>query len=87
MSQMTEAAESWTRYERIDSAEFASRLGVRKSWVDERVRARAKDKIPHYKFGKYVRFAWGSPDLEEWLRKCMVVSNSGLVNRVSKEKP
>jgi hypothetical protein len=77
----------WTEYEVINAAELATRLGVPKSWIEERVRTRAKDKIPHARFGKYVRFTWGSPDLEGWLRKCIVVSNSGSVSRVSKEKP
>ena len=84
--QTMDAAGGWTPYEFIDSRELARRLAVPKTWVDERVRTRAQDKIPHYKFGKYVRFAWGSPALSDWLRKRIVVSNSGLVNRVSKEK-
>jgi hypothetical protein len=73
------------KYEFIGSVELAKRLGLPKSWVDERVRNRTKDIIPHFKFGKYTKFAWGSPDLAEWLRRRKVVSNSGLVNRVSKE--
>jgi hypothetical protein len=67
---------AWAQYELIDAAELAERLAVPKSWVDERVRNRTTEKIPHLKFGKYVRFAWGSPALADWLRQRMVVSNS-----------
>ncbi len=56
-------------YEFISSAELAKRLGVPKSWVDERVRTRTRNFIPHFKFGKYTKFAWGSPELAEWLRR------------------
>ena len=70
----------------IDAAELARRLGVPKSWVEERVRSRTEDKIPHYKFGKYTRFAWGSPELAEWLRGRMVVVNSTVERAYIKEK-
>jgi len=51
----------------IDSKELAARLNLPESWVRDAVRRRAKDPIPHLRFGKYVRFAWGSPELTEWL--------------------
>lgn len=51
----------------IDSKELATRLNLPESWVRDAVRRRAKDPIPHLRFGKYVRFAWGSPELTEWL--------------------
>lgn len=75
-----------THEEIIDAAELARRLGVPKSWVEEKVRSRTKDKIPHYKFGKYTRFAWGSPELAEWLRGRMVVVNSTVERAYTKEK-
>lgn len=53
----------------IDSKELASRLNLPETWVRDQVRRRAKDPIPHLRFGKYVRFAWGSPELTEWLKK------------------
>lgn len=64
------------RNEFIGSAELAQRLSLPKSWVEDRVRTRAKDQIPHSKFGKYTRFDWGSPELAEWLSRRKVVSNS-----------
>ena len=51
----------------IDSRELASRLNLPESWVRDQVRRRATDRIPHLRFGKYVRFAWGSRELTEWL--------------------
>lgn len=58
-------------YEKIDAQELATRWGVRKSWIENRTRARtpAAERIPCIKFGKYKRFEWGSPELESWLAK------------------
>jgi excisionase family DNA binding protein len=36
--------------------EIAAALRVSPSWVYERVRRRGRDKIPHLKIGKYLRF-------------------------------
>ncbi|WP_353071967.1 helix-turn-helix domain-containing protein [Tunturiibacter gelidiferens] len=36
--------------------EIAAALRVSPSWVYERVRKRGRDKIPHLKIGKYLRF-------------------------------
>jgi hypothetical protein len=56
-------------FEIIDSAELSKRLGVPQSWIRSYARERCpKDqRIPHLQFGRYVRFEWGSPDLEAWL--------------------
>ena len=53
-------------YEIIDSIQLANRWNIPETWVRDSVRNRARDPIPHLKLGKYVRFEWGSPDLEEW---------------------
>jgi hypothetical protein len=55
--------------ELIDSAELARRWNVPESWIRNQTRARTpKDKrIPCIRLGRYVRFRWGSPELEEWL--------------------
>lgn len=37
--------------------EIAAALRVSPSWVYERVRKRGRDKMPHLKIGKYLRFA------------------------------
>ena len=68
------APQSGTRYEIIDSVELARRWVLPVSWVREHVRNRTTDPIPHLRFGKYVRFRWGSPELEGWLMERMVNS-------------
>ena len=57
--------------EMIDSAELAARWRVPESWVRNRTRARPpkEEGIPCVRFGGYVRFEWGSPQLSEWLAK------------------
>jgi hypothetical protein len=53
----------------IDSAELARRLNLPETWIREYTRARVRDPIPHIRFGRYVRFAWGSPELNHWLQQ------------------
>jgi hypothetical protein len=57
----------------IDSAQLAKRWQVPESWIRSRVRARTPkaQQIPHAQLGHYVRFRWGSPELEEWFEKHM----------------
>jgi len=69
-------------YEFIDSRELARRLTVPTSWIRDQVRARSQDPLPHVNFGKYVRFLWGSPPLELWIRRRIVVGNNRRVERV-----
>jgi hypothetical protein len=56
----------------IGVEELAARLKVPKSWVANRTRARtpAAKRIPCLRFGKYVRFEWGSESLSKWLANC-----------------
>ncbi len=58
-----------SRCEIIDSAELARRLNVPETWIREYTRCRTQDTIPHIRLGRYVRFAWGSPDLDQWLQQ------------------
>jgi len=55
----------------IDSGELAKRWKVPESWVRAYSRERCpKDqRIPILHFGKYVRYEWGSADLEAWLSR------------------
>ena len=53
----------------IDADELAAKLKLPKSWILEGTRSRAVDPIPHLKFGRYVRFRWGSAELTEWLER------------------
>jgi hypothetical protein len=59
-------------YELIDAAELANRWRLPESWVREQTRARAFDPLPCVRFGRYVRFEWGSPKLAAWYdrRRC-----------------
>jgi hypothetical protein len=63
------ATEQVQPIEIIDAAELGRRLQLPKSWILENTRSRAADKIPHLRFGKYVRFSWGSRDLKQWLER------------------
>src|SRR5215468_1855280 len=52
----------------IDSTELAKRLNVPETWVRSRTNAkRTRNPIPHLRFGRYVRFPWGSVELREWI--------------------
>jgi len=57
--------------ELVDSVELAARLRVPPSWVRNRTRARTprSERIPSLRLHRYVRFLWGSPELQEWLEK------------------
>ncbi len=58
------------RYEVIDAATLAERWKLPESWIRSQTRERTpRDKqIPHLRLGKYVRFFWGSPELDAYLR-------------------
>lgn len=77
----TDTADSPRRYQFIDSAELALRWGIPESWVREHVRSRSPDPIPHVRFGKYVRFRWGSPELEEWAQRRIVSGSNKVAGR------
>jgi hypothetical protein len=69
------------RYEFLDSKALALRWSLPESWVREQVRRRSSDPIPHVRFGKYVRFRWGSPELENWAVRRIVSSSNREVGR------
>jgi hypothetical protein len=68
-------------FEIVDSEELSRRLTVPDSWVREHTRARCTDPIPHVRLGKYVRFRWGSPELEDWVARRIVSSSNRVVGR------
>jgi len=78
--------EAFTRYEIVDSRELARRLTVPVSWIRDQVRARSEDPLPHLNLGKYVRFLWGSPALEEWIRRRIVVGNNRRLGRTQRKE-
>jgi hypothetical protein len=64
----------------IDSTELAKRLNVPETWVRSRTNLkRTTDPIPHLRLGRYVRFSWGSEQLEEWLRRQWVSANGQVI--------
>jgi len=56
-------------YEVIDANELAKRWNVPASWIREQTRTRAGDPLPCIRFGRYVRFEWGSPPLMAWYER------------------
>lgn len=60
------------QYDSLNCAQLGAKLNMPETWVREHVRERVADPIPHLKLGKYVRFAWGSPELAAWLERRMV---------------
>jgi len=73
------------QYEYIDSKTLAARWCLPESWVREQVRSRTSDPLPHIRFGKYVRFRWGSPELEAWAERRIIGSNNK-VGRTSRKE-
>jgi len=69
------------QYEFINSEELALRWNLPESWVREQVRSRSTDPIPHIRFGKYVRFRWGSPELEDWAERRIVSTSNRVAGR------
>ena len=59
------------RFELLKADELAERLRVPASWIREQTRSRSLqgDPLPHLRLGRYIRFQWGSPELEAWLRR------------------
>lgn len=58
-----------TAIEYLNAKELGQRLNLPASWLLENTRSRAVDPVPHLRFGKYVRFAWGSRELAAWLAR------------------
>jgi hypothetical protein len=58
-------------FELLTAEELAKRLRVPASWVREQTRSRSLqgDPLPHLRLGRYIRFQWGSAELEGWLRR------------------
>lgn len=64
---MTVSEQSGTaRTELLTVADLAGMLKVPVSWVYEHVRRRGKERIPHIKLGKYLRFE--EAEVRTWLQ-------------------
>jgi len=53
--------------ELLTVSEVAAFLKVPVSWVYERTRRGGRERLPHVKLGKYLRFSM--PEVKEWLQK------------------
>jgi hypothetical protein len=53
----------------LDTHGLARKLTTPDSWVRSRVQPRCpvEERIPHVRFGRYVRFLWNSPEMVAWL--------------------
>ena len=53
----------------LDTDGLAAKLNIVPSWVRSHVQPRCpeQERIPHVRFGRYVRFLWGSSELSTWL--------------------
>jgi hypothetical protein len=60
---------SHTLYEKVNAEELAERWNVPATWIYEQTRRRCEDPIPYVPMGKYLRFEWGSPELESWWQR------------------
>ena len=58
-------------FELIDAKELGHRLMLPASWIFAHTRERVprEERIPHIRFGRYVRFRWDSPELTEWIER------------------
>ena len=75
------AASSRSSYQYIDCKELAARWNLPESWIRDHVRTRSTDPLPHVRFGKYVRFRWGSPELEDWAERRITRADNRKVGR------
>jgi hypothetical protein len=80
--QLLTPAQASPQFEFIDCAQLAERWRLPVSWIRDQVRARADDPIPHVRFGKYVRFRWGSPELEEWASRRIITASNRKAARI-----
>lgn len=75
-----------THFQFITSEQLAEKWNLPASWVREQVRSRAADPLPHVRFGKYVRFRWGSPELEQWAERRIIGGHNRDAGRVHRKE-
>ncbi len=71
--EMSAVSRFTAKLEIIDAPELAARLRVPVSWVRQRAtspRFLSEQRIPHIRFGRYIRFLWGSSELTDWIARC-----------------
>jgi predicted DNA-binding transcriptional regulator AlpA len=54
----------------LDFRGLATKLGTSEQWVRRNVRRTyTRDPIPHLRFGRWIRFVWDSPEMQEWIER------------------
>jgi hypothetical protein len=53
----------------LDVDGLAKYLGINRSWIYDRTGESSDDRIPHFKFGKYLRFDINSDEFRAWLNR------------------
>ena len=74
MSSLEKAPQQTTTpalFELLNAEQLSARLNLPESWVREMTRSRSSDASPHLRFGRYVRFQWGAPQLAAWISRRM----------------
>jgi len=64
-------------YEVMVPKQLAERWQVPESWIRAQTRSRCLDPIPHSRLGRYIRYSWGSPELNEWWQRRQYRSRNG----------
>ena len=65
-------------FEYLTAEQLAQKLSLPTSWVYDQSRTRVADcdRIPTHKFGRYSRYAWGSPELASWIQRRLNLKTS-----------
>jgi hypothetical protein len=54
----------------LDFGGLAAKLGTSEQWVRRNVRRTyTRDPIPHLRFGRWIRFVWDSPEMQDWIER------------------
>ena len=72
------ATSSALRSDFLDFRGLAEKLGVSERWVRRAVRRTyCQDPIPHLRFGRTIKFAWNSPEMQSWLERRKATADPG----------
>ena len=69
MAKVQDAQQVSAVYSILDTDGLAEKLTVKACWIRNHVQPTHPDPIPHLRLGRYVRFEWGSPQLQKWLER------------------
>ena len=68
-SRIAEFPQKLASVEILNTAGLAAKLTTPESWIRSRVQPRCpeSERIPHLRLGRYIRFLWNSPELNDWI--------------------